>query len=160
MDENDRRAKGFTFREWARLLLAITFGLVVGVSCMSVGIGNKIVDPNHAEVTSVGTLKQEASFSLLTSIDEATSVFYPRPYQSPPNLQIVTDVEILPASDFIEIVEQKSDHFKFRVKRSPTPLVKFTWKAEGLLNSTAPTTMTTGVEPTIVVPATAKEGRP
>lgn len=117
--------------ERARLLAAVVCGLVAGISCMSIGIGNKTVDPSAG-----GTLKQQGEFNLLDSPQGTVDVYYPRPYASPPNLRLSGNDLVHTVADCIEIVEQKPDHFTLRRKGSGPLLFPadkhFTWHAEGL----------------------------
>ena len=117
-----------TIRERAKIAAAVLFGLVCGISCLSIDLGSHSV-----EMPLVGTLKQEGTLNNVTSAPGPVEVYYPRPYMSPPNLEVTSSDSFWPALDSVEVLEQKADHFTFHRKSSTFPVrVVFKWKAEGV----------------------------
>lgn len=119
------------FRGRLQLCLAVSIGLLCGVSCMNIGIGNYGPDsPVY------GTLKQEGVFHPLESTQGAVEVYYPRPYISPPNLQLSTNGSLHPVNDYVELIEQKPDHFTYRLKSNklniPPATIQFQWQSIGV----------------------------
>ena len=114
--------------EKLKVLACIGFGILCGISCMSIEIGNKKVMPIGEE-----PYEQNGELNLVDSNDGKLEIYYPRPYASPPNLTI-DQSNSNGASSHIEVVEQKADHFTVKfVGFSPTSeksLVK--WKASGM----------------------------
>lgn len=151
--------KSHWLRERLHMIVAALAGAVAGISCMSIGIGNKFADTPTAETASAtGTLKQEGTFNVLDTTQKPTEVYYPRPYASPPNLQLSTDS--FPVADFVELIDQKADHFTYRRLRQAS-IVTFKWRAEGVPTGLPATTTTTLPVPTPaneLSPAAANEG--
>jgi hypothetical protein len=85
-------------------------------------------------MTAAGTLKQKGEFDSVQSAQGPIEVYYPRAYFTPPNLRLSTDYGHQPVAEYIELVEQKNDHFTFR--RKPTAIfprdTHFVWQAEGV----------------------------
>lgn len=130
MDEKSRVAarRRQSIRERAKIVAAVLFGLVCGISCLSIDLGSHTVESPLA-----GTLKQEGSLNDVTFSSRIATVYYPRPYVSPPNLELTSSQSIFPALDSFEVIEQKADHFTVR-RRSEGFFnsIVYKWKAEGI----------------------------
>jgi hypothetical protein len=57
---------------------------------------------------------------------EPHDVFYPRPYEGPPNLTIKDE------SGALMVVEQRADGFKVRIHKGNPPISGYYWQAKGV----------------------------
>ena len=126
MEENVRSR----LRERCKLGFAVLCGLVCGISCMSIDLGQHIEAPPNT-----GTLRQDGTFEMTST--GIGVVYYPRPYISPPNLEVSTGRDLWRASDYVELIDQKPDQFRYRLIGSPPSWISFRWKAAGVPASLA-----------------------
>jgi hypothetical protein len=127
MDENEMPAppRNFSNIERARLVFAILFGAVFGISCMSFSIERNASDP---VTDSRPTLSQSENVTVSYS-PEGQKIYYARPYNSPPNLVCEAGLGGI-ENDKLEILEQKPDYFIVRVRN--TPSLRIHWTAKGI----------------------------
>jgi hypothetical protein len=112
---------------WRGFLLSRKVGVRLGallilifLGCMSLQIGGKtVVSPDES------LLEQEGCLDI--NANEQT-VYYPIPYQCPPNLEIKADLTVY------TLVEQRADRFIIRF--SGLRVQKAGWKAKGVRAST------------------------
>jgi hypothetical protein len=97
--------------------------LAFALGCMSIQLGGRNEVFQTDELTGLQTGRVDIPPGAILEI------YYPVPYQSPPNLTIETSWQ-----DCL-IVEQKADHFK--VKNPSGTAREVTWKARGLRIATS-----------------------
>jgi hypothetical protein len=156
MDENSSSASGWrpSIGERARIGLAALFGLVCGISCLSIDLGSHSVESPASH-----TLKQEGTLNNVSYAPGPIAVYYPRPYISPPNLEVISSESSWSALNCIEVLEQKADYFSFRWKSTFPNRVIFEWKAVGVPVGLPLGDMTKAPPPSIVEEHT-KAARP
>lgn len=112
------------------LAVAITTSIMLG--CMSLSFGGKYSgcschsNENGPCSCKSGVLIQAGTLDLRSP--SIQTIYYPIPYQGPPNLTLTSAVE-----DY-EIVEQQADHFCVKMKQGMGPL---SWKARGIRTPTS-----------------------
>jgi hypothetical protein len=112
-------------RRMQRAIGATAFAALAAVilGCMSLSIAERSATTSMADTD---VLAQEGTFAQIDA--QSKVVYYPIPYASPPNLEFTAESESRVAD--VEILEQKEDHFRFRVPGGSSGWVK--WKARGL----------------------------
>jgi hypothetical protein len=116
------------YRESRGRSLAITLissGIMAGLVAGMMVYG---LDAFRANVKRQETLKQEGQVQVPK---EGLEVYYPVPYESPPNLTFAAQMPGFVPLEHV-VVEQKADHFKLRIKDGDESHgFVITWKAEG-----------------------------
>jgi hypothetical protein len=111
--------------------------LAIALGCMSLGIGERNV------VVSQNDSPGHQSGKITVNPSQEMNVYYPIPYQYPPNLQTENPGTCV-------VVEQKTDHF--RIKNTGIWAQDVTWQSRGVQISTT-TTITTTDTATAVPPS-------
>lgn len=106
---------------FATATAALAFVVII-TGCMSLSIGGRTNQVVSSSSTEDGVYQQEGTAHLKGGGD--ADVYYPVPYQRPPNLELTND------DHHCEIVEQKEDHF--RVHNGHAFHEDIHWKARGL----------------------------
>jgi hypothetical protein len=115
----------FQLHDWERSAparAAVALGSVVFLAfclgCMNFSFGGKsdVVAAADAEIAQKG--------KTFVRPGEEICVYYPAPFQSPPNLELVNNAYI------VQITEQRADHF--RVKNMGQAGVNLSWEARGV----------------------------
>jgi hypothetical protein len=137
----------------ASLLFSRPAGAIAGIllvalfiGCMNISFGGRT---SHGSANDPDLCCQEGIVKLNPGEDRI--VYYPIPYQSPPNLEIEAESF---RSDSVSLLEQKEDHFRIVWKKEelvfPRSSVQVTWKARGVR----------GVQPQGVSPLAPVESAP
>jgi hypothetical protein len=106
--------------------------VLIFLGCMNLSIGGRTYSTSDASPPEDGVFAQEGTVHVKSDSD--LDIYYPVPYQRPPNLVLKGETQTC------EIVEQKEDHFRIHNPRGFQ--IDITWKARGLRLAQAPATST------------------
>ena len=127
----------FSRGERLRLAVAVVFGLMGGLGCMSFNLGNRTYETPASYVDNAGVLKQNGESPLVKTLDDRIEIYFPRPFAATPHLSLGKGSNSVPASE-IELLEQHPDHFTIRWKATGGEAI-LAWRAEGMPGATTAT---------------------
>jgi hypothetical protein len=134
------------------LSAAIIIAIITG--CMSLQIGGRTTHQVTSESIGEDGVFVEKGVAHVKGNGDL-DVYYPVPYQHPPN------VELVDGGERCDIVEQKEDHF--RIRNPHGGKVDVQWKARGMRvasSHTAPAVPTAAVPPPDPPPSSASAAPP
>jgi hypothetical protein len=99
--------------------------LLIFLGCMSFSVGGRVYQSTAPEGRADGDLYIQEGDARL-HCGEERDVYYPIPFLHPPNLELESDF------DRCEILEQKEDHFRARLRGGLPRFADVHWKARGL----------------------------